>query len=143
MSCIFCKIVKGEVPCVKIHEDADVLAFLDIAPIEPGHTLIIPKVHFATFMELPDPLAARLAVTVREIADRVHTRLQTDGITLSQANGACAGQVVPHVHVHVIPRFDHKDRHWRAGRYASDSVMRKMAATLAPENVHPATRTQA
>ena len=103
-NCIFCKIAAGTVPCFRIHEDARTLAFLDINPIEEGHSLVIPKAHAPTLFASADAdLAAAIAVA-RRVATAIDRVLKPDGINLLQANGPGAAQSVPHLHLHVVPR---------------------------------------
>ena len=103
--CVFCKIVAGEIPCAKVYEDALVLAFLDIAPLNPGHTLVIPKEHHTSATTLPPESAARVMEAATRIARAMMRAVDADGFNLLLSNGACAGQVVPHAHLHVVPRF--------------------------------------
>ena len=110
--CIFCKIVAGTIPAVKIYEDSQVLAFMDTGPIIKGHTLVIPKRHYDPIMETPDDVLSTLVAVVRKIARAQVTGLAADGINVTQANGRCAGQAVPHIHFHVIPRYDRDGHHW-------------------------------
>jgi len=104
--CIFCKIVKGEIPSSKIHEDEFTIAFLDISPINKGHTLVIPKKHFVDIHDLPEGEFRHVAATVKMVADAVKKATGCPGINILQANGKTAGQEVFHFHVHVIPRFE-------------------------------------
>ncbi|HDD45997.1 MAG TPA: HIT family protein [Candidatus Aenigmarchaeota archaeon] len=103
--CLFCKIVAGQIPAEKVYEDSDVIAFLDINPRNPGHTLVIPKKHFSDLLEMDDEYAMKLFVAVKRIAKAIKDGIKADGISISQSNGRAAGQVVNHMHVHVIPRF--------------------------------------
>jgi histidine triad (HIT) family protein len=102
--CIFCKIVAGEIPCFKLYEDDQTLAFMDINPFNPGHCLAIPKAHYANAFEIPDAEIAAAAMTARRVAAAVNRALAPDGINLLQANGEAAGQSVHHVHFHIFPR---------------------------------------
>ena len=111
-SCIFCRIVAGEIPSIRVYEDADVLAFMDIGPLVKGHTLVIPKTHHNLISETPDEVLAKVIAVVRRIAQAQKDGLGADGVNIHQANGAAAGQVVPHLHFHVVPRFDHDGHHW-------------------------------
>ena len=104
--CLFCKIVNGEIPSEKVYEDANHLAFLDINPRNPGHTLIVPKRHYETIMEMSDKESADIMLIVKKMAASVQSGLKADGISIGQSNGRSAGQVIPHVHFHVIPRFN-------------------------------------
>ncbi len=104
MDCIFCKILKGEVPCEKIYENDQVFAFLDIMPVNPGHTLVIPKEHFENIEELPENILCEMSKVVKKIGQAMIKGLNVKGYNLALNNRTMAGQVVPHVHFHVIPR---------------------------------------
>lgn len=110
--CVFCSIVKGEIPATKVYEDEDVLAFMDIGPVVKGHTLVIPKNHHNPITDTPVPVLQKLIAVVQRIARAQFAGLEADGINVSQANGQTAGQVVPHIHFHVIPRFAADGHHW-------------------------------
>ena len=110
--CIFCKITAGEIPAIKLYEDEQVLAFMDIGPIVKGHALVIPKAHHDALARTPDEVLARVIAVVRRIAQAQQEGLGADGVNIHQANGAAAGQVVPHLHFHVIPRFKHDGHQW-------------------------------
>jgi len=130
--CIFCKIIAGEVPCTKVYEDDECLAFMDIGPIIKGHTLVIPRQHYDPLTETPDEILARLVAVVRRVAKAQVEGLGANGVNVTQANGACAGQVVPHIHFHVIPRFE-DDGHswnWRARSYKSPDEMQTYAEKI-------------
>ena len=104
--CIFCKIVAGEIPCSKVYEDEHVLAFLDIFPINPGHTLVIPKEHYEFVVELPSSLTGPIFDTARKIVSAIQkSDLKCDAVNLHLADGQVAGQEIPHVHLHIIPRI--------------------------------------
>ena len=102
--CIFCKIVKGEIPAKILYEDEKTLAFLDISPRSKGHTLIIPKEHYETFEELPEEVAIDLIKTIKKVIKRLKS-LNPDGYNILNNNRPVAGQEVPHVHFHIIPRY--------------------------------------
>lgn len=101
---IFAKILRGEIPCFKIYEDAKTLAFLDIMPRTPGHTLIIPKAPARTLFDVTPEDFAAVAVTAQKIAKAASIAFAADGITISQFNEKAGGQEVFHLHVHVMPR---------------------------------------
>jgi len=103
-NCIFCKIVKGEIPSVRLFEDAETLAFMDINPVHDGHCLVIPKAHSATVFEIVPEDFAAAARTATKVAKAVKAAVPCDGFNIMQANGAGAGQSVGHVHLHIIPR---------------------------------------
>ncbi len=109
LDCVFCKIVAGEIPCIKLFEDAETLAFMDINPVNDGHCLVIPKAHYPTVFELPPQAFAAAGATTIKIARAVNAALEPDGINLLQANGPGAAQSVAHFHLHVLPRR-HNDK---------------------------------
>ena len=103
MNCIFCKIVNGEIPSYKIYEDEKIMAFLDINPYSPGHTLVIPKEHTLDLNSIDDKTINHLMKKTREIANLVTEKLDAPGFTLIQNNGFV--QEVKHFHLHVIPKY--------------------------------------
>ena len=105
---IFAKILRGELPAIKVYEDDQVLAFMDIMPQADGHTLVIPKTPAVTLLDLPPEAAAYTIQIVQKIAKAMETALNLDGIVLMQLSGAAAGQTVPHVHFHLIPTNVHQ-----------------------------------
>ena len=131
-NCIFCRIVAGEIPATKVFEDADVLAFMDIGPIIKGHTLVIPKQHFDPITATPEPVLAKLLAVVKKIATAQMSGLKADGVNVVQTNGAAAGQVVPHIHFHVIPRYttDGHRCNWAAKKYDDPAEMQQLAAAI-------------
>ncbi len=104
MDCIFCKIINKEIPCFKVYEDDFVLAFLDINPVAPGHTLIIPKKHFENIFADEEEYLKRIILVAQKISQKIKKEGIGEGVNLYQANGSTAEQVVPHFHLHVIPR---------------------------------------
>lgn len=104
--CVFCKIVAGAIPCLKLYEDAHTLAFMDINPVNDGHALAVAKGHWPTVLDIPPELLGQVALTAQRVARAVSRALSPAGINLAQANGAGAGQTVPHLHIHVLPRRD-------------------------------------
>lgn len=116
--CLFCKIIKGDIPAYKIYEDDSFLAFLDINPINPGHTLIIPKEHYENIYELPDELMEKAGVLIKKIALAVKRGVSAEGINLGMNNEKAANQLVPHAHFHVMPRFTGDGHiHWQGTPY--------------------------
>ncbi|HGY3872439.1 TPA: HIT family protein [Acinetobacter baumannii] len=105
---IFAKILRGELPAIKLYEDDQVLAFMDIMPQADGHALVIPKTPAVTLLDLPPEAAAYTIQIVQKIAKAMETALNLDGIVLMQLSGAAAGQTVPHVHFHLIPTNVHQ-----------------------------------
>ena len=102
--CIFCKIIAGDIPCFKLHEDGDTIAFMDINPVNPGHALIIHKAHHQDLFEIPPENAAAVTRTAQKVARAVQATLSPAGMNLLQCNGPAAKQSVMHFHMHVIPR---------------------------------------
>jgi histidine triad (HIT) family protein len=103
---VFAKILRGEFPCHKIYEDDHVLAFLDIMPRAPGHTLVIPKAAARNILDIKEEDYVHVARATRKIARAAMTAFKADGITVQQFNETAGGQVVFHLHVHVMPRHD-------------------------------------
>src|SRR5262245_54044969 len=103
-SCIFCKIVAGQIPCFKLLEDDTTVAFMDINPVNPGHALAVAKGHWPTVDVIPTDVLGAVAATAQKVAKAVMSELKPAGVNLLQANGAGAGQSVPHLHIHVMPR---------------------------------------
>lgn len=103
--CIFCKIVKGDIPAYKIYEDDFVMVFLDIKPFTKGHSLVIPKAHFENIFDIDETILEKISVVAKKVSQKAKDALQADGIRLSQSNGKTAGQEVMHFHLHIIPRY--------------------------------------
>ncbi|MDD4871681.1 MAG: HIT family protein [Kiritimatiellae bacterium] len=130
--CIFCKIAAGELPSSKVYEDSDTFAFMDIGPVVKGHTLVIPKHHYDPITGTPDDVLHKLITVVKKIAQAQTEGLKADGINITQANGKIAGQIIPHVHFHVIPRFAN-DRHswnWIPKKYDTPEEMHQFAGKI-------------
>jgi len=128
--CIFCKIVKGEIPCYKIYEDKNTFAMLDISPASEkgGHTLVMPKKHYELITELSDEDAKSLMLAVKKVSKAVMEF--GEGMNIIQNNKRIAGQFVPHLHFHLIPRF--KDdgvtiEKWAAHKYKDNKEMESVA----------------
>jgi histidine triad (HIT) family protein len=104
-NCIFCRIVAGQLPSTRIHEDDRAIVIMDINPATRGHALVIPRTHARDIHDISSVDLAHCAAVARDIADRATANLGADGITVMQANAAAAWQSVFHYHVHVIPRY--------------------------------------
>ncbi|MBI4457382.1 HIT family protein [Candidatus Uhrbacteria bacterium] len=104
--CIFCKIIRGEIPSHKIYEDERIFAFLDIAPVSLGHTLVVPKAHAENVLQTPDEHLSPLFPAVKKIAAAALAATGAGGFNIGVNCGKAAGQVVFHTHIHVIPRFE-------------------------------------
>lgn len=117
--CIFCKIVAGQILCHKILEDSDVLGFLDIGPLSYGHCLVIPKLHFEKLHDCPAEVVRKISTSVSRLAGAVVAATEADGYNVLCNNGRAAGQLVNHVHFHIIPRTsgDGVFTQWNAGKY--------------------------
>jgi histidine triad (HIT) family protein len=121
--CLFCRIVAGSLPAVKVLETGKVLAFLDIAPVHYGHTLVIPKVHCQNLLDLPDDSWMEIGRVCRRVAQAVQTSLGAHGFNLGMNNFPAAGQEVFHAHLHVIPRYyDDGLRLFPQGTYRSGEM---------------------
>jgi histidine triad (HIT) family protein len=102
--CVFCKIINQEIPCHKVYEDEKTLAFLDIKPVNPGHMLVIPKTHYLNIEAVsPEDLCA-LILTVKKMGARLKEKLGVAGYNVSENNDPVSGQVIPHLHFHIVPR---------------------------------------
>ena len=106
MDCIFCSIVAGDIPAAKVYEDEDVLAFMDIAPANPGHTLVIPKQHYRNIYDMPAEVGSKIMQVAIPLANAIRTALNPDGLNLFQSNEAAGFQTVFHFHLHLIPRWE-------------------------------------
>jgi histidine triad (HIT) family protein len=129
--CIFCKIVAGQIPCTKVYEDAACLAFMDINPISPGHTLVVPRRHYEAISEMSADEAAALFRPIPSLAAAVKEALGAEALNVLQNNGRAAGQAVDHLHVHLIPRWagDGLGFRWPA-KQADFAVLAKQAAKI-------------
>lgn len=117
--CIFCKIIAGEIPSTKVYEDDKVFCFLDIAPINKGHTLVIPKKHAENLYSIPRDDLAFCVEACQSMAKALKASLRCDGVNLGMNNEKPAGQLVLHAHFHVIPRYEGDGlKHWPGGAYA-------------------------
>ncbi len=105
MECIFCKIVRGEIPSNKVYESQDVVAFLDINPCSPGHTLLIPKKHYTSMMDMSDSDISEIFKQAKKLAPAIRASVQAQGFNIGVNDGLVAGQEVQHMHIHIIPRF--------------------------------------
>lgn len=132
--CIFCRIVAGEAPCFKVHEDELTLTFMDLFPVGKGHTLIVPRQHHESLFEMEEAPLLRVMALSRRLARAIRTALGPDGIGVHQLNGAAAGQTVFHYHMHLIPRWrgDPIAFHGRSQGDARElaAVAEKIAAAL-------------
>lgn len=106
MNCIFCKIGQGELPSFRLYDDDDVIALLDTNPVTPGHILVISRDHFDTIENAHDDVLERMIVVCKKMSEILKEKLHATGINILHATGEHAQQSVPHIHFHVIPRFE-------------------------------------
>lgn len=105
-SCIFCKIAKKQVPASIVYENEKTIAFLDIKPLNEGHTLVIPKEHYEDIFDTPQEVISYIHSVTKQVALAVKKATQADGISIAQQNGRAAGQDIFHLHVHIIPMYE-------------------------------------
>jgi len=123
-SCIFCKIVGGQIPSERVYEDERVVAFLDINPIAPGHTLVVPREHCEGLLEAPDEVLWAILAAAPKVARAAMEAAGGEGFNFFQFDGSCAGQEVMHLHFHIIPRRpgDGVSYRWQQGRYGEGEM---------------------
>jgi histidine triad (HIT) family protein len=122
--CIFCKIVRGEIPSAQVIDTDEAIAFLDINPVIQGHTLLVPKAHYPNLAELPDELAGAICSLLPRLCRAVAAATGAQGLNVIVNNGRAAGQTIDHCHWHVIPRFndDPVNWPWPHSEYAGDQL---------------------
>ena len=133
--CIFCKIVEGQIPSITIYENESVLAFLDVGPISQGHTLVIPKKHFAKLDDCPAEVLSSIGAVLGKISTAVSQAMASDGYNVLCNNGRAAGQLVEHVHFHIIPRKNNDGvfNRWLSFKYEkgrAEEIAEKICAKL-------------
>ena len=123
-NCIFCKIANGEIPSRTLYEDEKFRVIMDLGPATRGHSLILPKEHYANLYEIPEDLAADAAKLAKKLAIRMTEKLGADGFNIIQNNNKAAGQTVPHYHVHLIPRYQNDGQHilWNPGEMPAEEM---------------------
>ena len=131
--CIFCKIVNGSIPSSKVYEDTNYLAFLDVMPATKGHTLVITKKHYSTLIDIPEEELKGLVKIVQNVTKAVIKATNATGYKVEIFNGADSGQSIPHLHFHVIPRYEDDgliykdDKNWWTPRkelYDKDEIIK-------------------
>jgi histidine triad (HIT) family protein len=127
--CIFCSIIAGQEPSVNVYRDHSFLVLMDKYPINPGHTLVMPIRHYETLLQMPSAEVGKLYSLVPAIAKAIVSAVKADGFNVGQNNGIAANQIVPHVHVHIVPRFhdDSPDGKWPARRVSSQEDLLNVA----------------
>ncbi len=128
--CIFCKIIAGKIPAMKVYENEKIFAFLDIMPVNPGHTLVVPREHHADLLETPDDVLSDMISRTKKIATAVMNAVNADGFNVGINTKPAAGQAVFHTHLHIMPRFkDDGLKHW-PHRKLSDEEMKKVQEAI-------------
>lgn len=131
VECIFCKIIKREIPASIIYEDEDVISFLDIFPVNIGHSLVIPKKHFENIFETPEDILSKMIIASKKIAKVTKEQLKTKGTNIHINNEKAGGQLVFHVHIHIIPRFEGDGfEHWHGKRPYIEGEKEEVAKKL-------------
>lgn len=130
--CIFCKIIAGQIPSAKVYDRGGVYAFLDIAPVNKGHALVVPKKHYATLFDLPEDLGRELLLALKTVGQAVMTATGASGLNVGMNNYESAGQLVHHAHFHLIPRHAGDGLTlWTQHAYESVEDMQKLARAIA------------
>jgi len=128
--CLFCKIVGGKIQSTKVYSDDNSYAFLDINPVNPGHTLLIPKKHSRNLFDIEDGELKQLAPVLKKLSIAVKEGVDADGVNIHINNEPAAGQVIFHTHIHIIPRFsDDKIKMWKGKEY-KDVEMNEVAEKI-------------
>ncbi len=130
--CIFCQIASGELPSYKVYEDEKTLAFLDITPVSPGHTLVVTKTHYQDLENIPEMELVNLIKVVKKVSQLLKDKLGFNGYNVTNNNGVLAGQTIPHLHFHIIPRHA-GDGHgpWQHGQYQpgeAEEIIKKITS---------------
>ena len=129
--CVFCKIVNGQLPAAKVYEDKFALAFLDVRPVNPGHTLVISKTHKKDLLDLSEEEASNLMMTIKKITPAILKAVNANSFNLGLNNGPESGQIIGHVHFHIMPRHANDGhRLWQGESYANDQEMRDLAEMI-------------
>jgi len=129
--CIFCKIIEGKIPCAKLYDAGGVFAFLDIAPVNKGHALVVPKTHHATLFDLPPDLGRELLSALKLVGQAVMQATGAAGLNLGMNNFEAAGQLVHHAHFHLIPRHGGDGLTlWTQHAYEDTDEMQRMAQAI-------------
>lgn len=129
--CVFCKIIAGEIPSYKVYEDDKVFAFLDIKPVNPGHILVVPKTHYQNFEEITEEDLKAVILVVKKMGAYLKDKLGVVGYNVHENNDLVAGQAVPHLHFHIIPRReDDGYEHWDGKSYnpgEAEEIVKKLS----------------
>jgi histidine triad (HIT) family protein len=130
--CVFCSIIRGESPVAMVYQDETFLAFMDKYPITSGHTLVLPKYHYCNLFHMTEIEVGNMYKVVHKIAAAVYKATSAQGLNTGQNNGKAANQIVPHVHVHIIPRFenDSRDGKWPCRKVADYEDLEGLASKI-------------
>ncbi len=129
--CLFCKIVSGEIPAAKVYEDEHALAFLDIQPNNPGHTLLVPKTHARNIFDMDARAICAIIPALKKLSHTVKDAVSADGLNIAMNIEPAAGQIVFHAHIHIIPRFSNDGhRHFEKRPYKNEEEMRAVAEKI-------------
>ena len=132
--CIFCKIAKGELDAFRLYEDDEVVSFLDIFPIHPGHALVIPKKHSVDIFDTEEKTIGKMMMIAKRVAPAVMKGAKADGINIGMNNREAAGQEVPHAHIHVIPRHSQDGlKTWRKNLFKDDGHKKEVYESIKKE----------
>ena len=130
MACIFCDMISGKSPCHMIYEDSDCLVILDKYPIDNGHSLIITKKHYEKITDMNTDEVTRLFSKIPKIANAIIEATNADAFSIAQNNGKAAKQIIPHVHIHVIPRYDATGTLWTKRKIMNDNELNELAGKI-------------
>ena len=130
MDCLFCDIISGKQTGYFIYEDENFVAILDKYPIDDGHSLVLTKKHYETITDMPEDEVGKLFSKVLKIARLIIDTTKADGFTLAQNNGKAAKQIIPHVHVHIIPRYKSKGSIWTKREIISDNELQSLSEKI-------------
>jgi histidine triad (HIT) family protein len=132
-NCLFCRLIQGEIPSTKVYESDQVVAFLDINPVNPGHTLVVPKEHYSNLSETPESVLEEMIRVVKKLSIAIMKATNTEGFNLGANNGTVAGQVIFHTHFHVMPRRPDDGLRLWPGKPYKEGEMAKMGAHIQQE----------
>lgn len=138
-SCIFCSIIQGDAPGVFVYTDNEFIALMDKYPVNYGHTLLVPKLHYHDLLSMPIDLIGRMYCMAANLAKAIVLSVKADGFNLGQNNGRAANQIVPHVHVHIIPRYnyDSPNGNWPSRKVASLVELARIGESISKSIAEP------
>ena len=131
-NCVFCEIVQGKRPAAIVWQDADFMCFIDKHPMNPGHSLVIPRKHYALMTDMPVSEVGKLFECAARVSRAIFKALKPDGVNVGQSNGKAASQTIFHVHVHIVPRFkgDAKEGFWPQRKRFTEKRLNEMARKI-------------